>query len=92
MDLEAINKVASFEQKECKKLTDLTKDIVRGRFGRVVLLELEEVVIYSPNRMIEAIDGKESKFIPIFSHFQRKLKCGESPNSIVGDSRIEGLD
>lgn len=69
MDLQAINSVALVNQKPVKKLKDFQLEtaykinavkLVKGKFGKVVLLELEDWCTFLPNRMTEALKGKEN--------------------------------
>lgn len=69
MDLKAVNSQALVNQKPIKKLKDFTLNnpfkilaakIVKGKFGKVVLLELEDCSTFLPSRMTEVIRGKEN--------------------------------
>lgn len=71
MDLSEINKQALVQQKPTQKLRDLPKDqpfpiisakVVKGKYGKCILLELDEVVVFLPNRMTSILQGKESNF------------------------------
>lgn len=73
MDLTALNKQALFEQKPSKRLRDLPKDqpfpilsmrVIKGKYGKCVIAELEENIVFLPNRMVPHITGKESQFLP----------------------------
>lgn len=72
MDLQAVNSLALVNQKPIKKLKDFQLEtpceiksakIVKGKFGKVVLLELEDCCTFLPSRMTEALKGKESLFV-----------------------------
>lgn len=71
MDLQSVNNQALVNQKPVKKLKDFTLNkpfkilsvkIVKGKFGKVVLLELEDWCTFLPNRMTEVLKGKENHF------------------------------
>lgn len=71
MDLKSVNTQALVNQKSVKKLKDfalntpfkiLAAKIVKGKFGKVVLLELEDWCTFLPSRMTDVIRGKESHF------------------------------
>lgn len=72
MDLSQINAAALVQQKPTKKLKDLPKDqlfpiisakAVKGKYGKCILLELDEFVVFLPNRMTSVLQGKESNFL-----------------------------
>lgn len=72
MDLQALNQQALIKHKPIRKIKELTLNApykilsaktVKGKFGKVVLLELEEYAVFLPNRMTEVFKGKESLFL-----------------------------
>lgn len=72
MDLQAVNNQALINQKPAQKLKELSIEcpykilsakIVKSKFGKVVLLELEDCCCFLPSRMTEILKGKESHFL-----------------------------
>ncbi|KAG5875555.1 hypothetical protein JTB14_019504 [Gonioctena quinquepunctata] len=72
MDLQGIN-AALVNNKETVKLSDLPQNqpqpilnirIVKSKFGEILLVELQEHMVFPPRRAIEAISQNQSKFTP----------------------------
>lgn len=73
MDLAAFNKEALLSNKPTCPLKNLPRDlrlpiisvkIVKGQYGKSVLLELEDKVVFLPNRVTNLVQGKTDTFTP----------------------------
>lgn len=72
MDLSQVNNVALVQQTPDQKLKDLPRNpplpmisaqVTEGKYGKFILLELEQVVVFRPNRMTSVLQAKESNFL-----------------------------
>lgn len=69
MDLSHITSASMVQQKTTKKLKDLPKDqpfliiSAKGKYGKCILRELDEFVVFLFNLMTGILQGKESNLL-----------------------------